>query len=149
MQSSGDSLRFLSACSLHSADGSGAGSWSNVRLARLASCIPDFCCRSSGQFLEENLVCERSEYGNRRTVGWIPCLIPGKIAIILNGIVITVAVEFHLLNNLVEILEEGEDIVNLVNFVFDDDACCDLQQHLLTYLMWFHENFHHLDIKIL
>lgn len=86
MRSSGGSPGFLSACSLRSAGGSGAGNWRNARPARRASCGPDSCCMSSGQFLEENLLCERSENGSVRRVGWIPCRFPSRAAIALSEI---------------------------------------------------------------
>lgn len=87
--------------------------------------------------------------GNTRRVGWIPCQSPSTVAITLSEIVVTVAVELHLLDDLAGILNETEDVVDLVHFVLADDACCNLQQHLLAGLMRFHENFHRLDIKIL
>ena len=67
----------------------------------------------------------------------------------LSGMTVTVAVELHLLDGLVGILDEAEDIVDFVHFVLADDPRCDLKQHLLADLMRLHENFHRLDIIIL
>lgn len=99
---------------------------SNAQAVRRVSCLPDFCCTSSEQFLEENLECESFEHGNRRIGEWIPCLILDTIATRLNKIVITVTVEFHLLQSLVGILEESEYVVDLARFVLAYDAFCDL-----------------------
>lgn len=149
MRCSGDSPIFPSACFLHSVGGSGAGNWRNVRPARWANFGPDSYYRSSEQFLEENLLCERYVNGNVRRVRWIPCQSPSRIAIALSEIVVTVTVELHFLDDLVGILNKTEDVVDLVHFVLADDACCDLLQHLLAGFIRFHKNFHRLDIIIL
>lgn len=142
MRSIGDSPRFLSACFLHSSDGSSAGNWSNERIEWRVRYESGSYCRSFGQFLEENLLCEKSEYDNKRIAGWPTCQPRSTVGIKLNEIVVTLTVELHLLDDLVGILNKIEDIVDLMHLVLTDDPSCNLQQNFLADLMRFHENFH-------